>query len=405
MNPVKRDPLDLLAAGATAALSNPDEEAIDGLVEIATLAAAGRRRGRRKKAQITTALAAAACILVGVTAAWSLSAPGPTAAPVATATPEAATPPATASTLSLPHGDVLHPLGAADLTVANTEGPDTSFVLTRGAALFDIAPRPEGASVTVRTPHGSVMVLGTVFTVRVTEDDSYVEVFEGRVRVRRGGQTAELVAEERAVMSSLGDAPPWASPLTALGREAAVQRAMARPPSAPGEPAFEQPAAGPEPGTSQIPSVEVARSWLRGGERDRAMRAAERARTERPRDGAYRMLFADALRSGGQHEAAADAYDEAARLLSPSRATHAGLLSASLRLEHLDDPTGALAGLTRTRAADPGSPVEERGLTLRVRCLLALDRSREARAAATNYTMRFPAGSAIDWMRELSEAP
>jgi tetratricopeptide (TPR) repeat protein len=155
--------------------------------------------------------------------------------------------------------------------------------------------------------------------------------------------------------------------------------------------------------TPEPPALAEARRWLVAGEYARVIAAARAGRERGEARGEWWMLEADALRGQGEREAAAESYDRAASALSPSRATVAGLKAATV-WSALGRPADALASLERSRAAQTGSPVEERALALRVRALHAVGRVDEARAQARSYLVRFPAGGAREAMeRALGE--
>lgn len=95
------------------------------------------------------------------------------------------------------------------------------LVLERGRAICTVAPRASGASFTVRTPHGSAAVVGTSFTVAVT-DRTRVAVSEGRVAVTGthgrlevdAGALAELGADRAPELFAPVAQPldlPWAA--------------------------------------------------------------------------------------------------------------------------------------------------------------------------------------------------
>src|SRR6185295_1025825 len=71
--------------------------------------------------------------------------------------------------------------------------------LTRGSVSASVARQPAGRSVSVWTPHGEALVLGTQFTVTATVDATKVEVREGRVRLIRPEASVEISAAHFAV--------------------------------------------------------------------------------------------------------------------------------------------------------------------------------------------------------------
>lgn len=69
--------------------------------------------------------------------------------------------------------------------------------LERGRALVEFIPRPDGRTLTVRTPDAHVHVLGTVFSVEHREGATRVAVFEGKVEVTRGDARILVGKNER----------------------------------------------------------------------------------------------------------------------------------------------------------------------------------------------------------------
>ena len=67
-----------------------------------------------------------------------------------------------------------------------------------GEALFDVK---KGNTFTVKTSHGNVQVLGTVFNVKSREYSFEVACFEGSVKVRRSGSEYILKAHDRLVFT------------------------------------------------------------------------------------------------------------------------------------------------------------------------------------------------------------
>ena len=99
-------------------------------------------------------------------------------------------------------------------------------------------------------------------------------------------------------------------------------------------------------------------------------------------------------------EAAADAYDRAARAgIEPGES---GYTAARIRFGSLGDAAGALRSLDA--AGVENGPLAERALGLRARALVRLGRTTEARAAAQRYLSRYPAGGLAPFMREQLEA-
>ena len=78
-------------------------------------------------------------------------------------------------------------------------------VLARGEALFNIRHNPQRPFV-VRLGKDRIQDLGTVFNVVRDHRTLKVEVVEGAVRFRRGGNGLQLKAGQTMVISPAGDA-------------------------------------------------------------------------------------------------------------------------------------------------------------------------------------------------------
>ena len=111
-----------------------------------------------------------------------------------------------------------------------------------------------------------------------------------------------------------------------------------------------------------------------------------------PLTGAWLLVDADALRALGDKREAADALTTAATLLEGTEQLEAAYSAAYLRFHDLHDPAGALAVLAASNVDIPGSMLEERGLALHVKILVAGDRRAEARPLAARYLDGFPHG-------------
>jgi hypothetical protein len=280
----------------------------------------------------------------------------------------------------------------------------------------------------VRTPVFDVEVEGTVFAVSVDVAGSWVEVYEGQVTIRRDGEAIMTLGPSERFGIGAG----WSSAemrLANTGRERAERRMGRRPeveaipvPTVESpEPTVDEGVATPDDGalnpeqairegargreasqdqapSRRDPSLLEARRWLQEGQAEAAQGAAER---RAPRDGEWERLLGDACRVRHDTECAADAYDRAAALERPSRATQSGYLAAELRLR-LGDAEGALSSLNAGGSAAPQSPIEERALVLRVEALQRLSRTAEVQRSARRYLLAFPSGPAREQMEAVS---
>lgn len=410
-----------------------DDFEVSAMVQVAIAAAAAEaskadgaadvssKRGSRATLYAMAAIAAT----VGLAIAAGLSMQGsPSQAPLS---------------MTLPSGDHLVATAGATFELENADEIERTIALEHGTMLFDVTPLAVGESFEVRTPHANVRVRGTVFSVEVDGEDTVVRVYEGQVEVARGERSTRLVAG--AMLRSRQDAPTALMP-GALGDEgvqAAALRAVAwrDEPTADDAHAREALAAadlaesGPASETADVlelagraestgpplreipgpsratpprerapraapapPTAAEARRWLVDGEAERALSAAQAGATTTE----WRWLEADALRALGRAEEAAGAYDALHRGAGPGW-DRAGLAAARLRFHRLADPEAALLSLDGT--THRGSPFAERGLALRARALMRLERRSQAEGVAHEYLERYPDGGMADWMRDL----
>lgn len=112
----------------------------------------------------------------------------------------------------------------ADSTVALDGDPARGkrIAVESGRLRGSVAPQPAGRPLIVRTPHAEATVLGTAFSISVSEDRTRLAVREGEVRFasREGGREALLVAARQgAVADARGVSPageePWKEVLAA----------------------------------------------------------------------------------------------------------------------------------------------------------------------------------------------
>jgi ferric-dicitrate binding protein FerR (iron transport regulator) len=94
--------------------------------------------------------------------------------------------------------------GTTSLTFS--ESRRESITVHGGSLFAAVAPQPPGQALVVLTPQARAEVLGTVFSLRATDDETEVSVTEGRIRLTRlsDGQTVEVVSGRRAVSNAEG---------------------------------------------------------------------------------------------------------------------------------------------------------------------------------------------------------
>jgi tetratricopeptide (TPR) repeat protein len=166
------------------------------------------------------------------------------------------------------------------------------------------------------------------------------------------------------------------------------------------------PARTPKAQTARADSIDAlliaARTALADGKLGDALALAREAAERGFETGPWRVVTADALRGLGRASDAAAAYERAAGELTGADAYEAGYSAAYLRFAELKDPAGALAALDATRPDADGSPLEERGLALRVEVLQALGRTDDLRPIARRYLARYPHGELRVEMQRLA---
>lgn len=321
----------------------------------------------RRGPWIALGVAAAAAVAFAI-GAWSSSSP---AVPVASAPRAPATPVSPPSEVELPGGDRLSAAAGAQYAVLGTYEARTLDVRA-GSVLVDARPRADGESLAVRTPHGAVRVVGTVFSVRVEDERTVVRVYEGRVVVTWGGEALILGAGGTVSVGvdGFGRAPSAPADEAALVEEAsrAVDRRAALVEPGPTVVALDPPIDAPpspreelasppqelasEPGSAtRPPRPAFARLWIADGQPERALAAARLALEQGHHEPTWRMVEGDALRALGRSGEAVVAYERAASTYGPALAARAALAAAELRLDALGDPMGARRTLDRYGAS------------------------------------------------------
>ncbi len=397
------------------------ERELRAMTERAAMTGRARhRRWTRQRVMAASALAAtlaAAAVTLFVLERGALV---PSTAPVARQTRETTPQP---TNLDLPTGDRLVAASGARFDVELPEPRIRRVRLGGGSMLFDVRPIERGRF-TVSTPNAEVVVLGTVFSVEATETATTVWVYEGAVRVQ-GPRGARVV--RAGGMLHLGSGAAGVDPLASAGESAAARR-MRREELASVGPARDEsareeadpPVQRPEPSRpaprARAPRVTVAaveervappaepttpadvRALIASGDAARALAVAEDAIARGDTD-PWRMLEGDALRVLGRFSDAADAYQRAARELSPPRRQQAGFLEARVRMTELNDPEGALDALRGAEVTTTESALRERAMVLEVRLLARLGRHDEAADVARDYLRDYPEGPDASAMR------
>lgn len=389
------DPLDLLArAAATQTSASSRSDKLDAQVTRALLVANSNRNAAERR-RVVVAYAAAAAVLVAFFARdYFRATPSPAAPGQSTI--------AAPTRLTLATGDALTTSSGATFDMRGFSDSERRVHVSSGTVLFDVVHLPTETPFVVETDDARVMVRGTVFTVGYAEGVTRVHVFEGHVDVIRADGTHALHAGQQISSRPDGDRTAWAPELQREGELAARQRALAA--RAPANATVQTPsapsAALPPASAITTPSrvaIGAAQDALSRGDYRTAFDASEQGHAN---DGAWLLLRADALRGLNRIAEAARTYDLAADHLSPSRATVAGFSAARLYLDRLGNPTAALQSLTRSRADESGSTVEEPAFVIRLKALDALHQQDELSRRASIYLARFPDGSAREWVSQ-----
>ena len=227
-----------------------------------------------------------------------------------------------------------------------------SFDLTRGEIRVEFHPRVRGRDrMTIRTPHASVEVVGTVFVVRVSEAVTEVSVTEGKVRVVPEHGEARLVGAHDAVR--VPDDRTAAAPSTeaAAGANADDEGAGA-------------PAARTERERNLVtPAQRLARArdMHRQGETERAEAilqgvTTDRESTPRIRAEAYTLL-GDVLGRARRFDDARAAYEGAVRQRAGSVSQLAIYALGRMQEREMNEPAAARASYQRYVEEAPGGPL------------------------------------------------
>ncbi|HEX6240251.1 MAG TPA: FecR domain-containing protein [Polyangiales bacterium] len=323
-------------------------------------------------------------------------------------------------------GDALALAPGSAVDVLSENGPRRELRITRGAVLCDVKRLARGEGFEVLTPHANVRVRGTVFSVRVDERHTAVQVHEGTVyvagRALHAGErwsslpsapTRELAvfwAEVRAALAARGGSVPVqpkpvtveplvssvAAPAEAVVRENHQPRSQERVVEPP-PPRTRRPHAHREPSPL---SPEAAEQMLREGRAEQLLGVLD----AQPSEPAYARVYADALRATGDFDRAILAYEALLDRSQGSLRMQAGYAAAQLAQGPLRDPLRALRAIGRSALIAPSSPLRERASVLRIDALMALGRHTEARAAAREYLEREPNTEASARLRRLLES-
>ncbi|MFO0685870.1 MAG: FecR domain-containing protein [Sandaracinus sp.] len=326
-----------------------------------------RRRARRQRVAVSFAAAAAIVVaaFVARTRPWASEAP-------ASPAPALAVAPA-GGRLALHDGSIVELTHGAQVSVVTDAATEVRIDHAAGEARYVVSHRPARAFV-VACGTVEVIVRGTRFVVRREGARVDVDVEDGRVEVRRGGESTMLVRGEslRIDGAAHAEAPPATATPSDAESAAATEGA---------------PAVGETPPSSESAETTAATSARTGSARpsatshapppsiDALLAEAGIARRERRWEDAARALHAAIDASAGD----------------PRAATYEFMLARVERSRgHESDAADAFAAAYRR---DPDAVLAEDALAESVVSLAASGRASEARAAATLYAQRFPGGA------------
>lgn len=321
--------------------------------------------------------------------------------------------------IALLAGDAVTAAPGSALELLSQTSQRRHIRVTRGTVLFDVVKLRHGEDFEVVTAHTNVHVVGTVFSVEVSEDRTLVRVYEGRVRTAYGvltpgstwSSSAKVVAgrdplSEQALSAARAREGKQVEAVTVHALIPAqtpqVASSIARQPTVtvPAPPRLEVADAGVV--SVATPTLVEVREMLAKGRAQEALEHARSALTGRPESElAWRSLEADALRALGKFHEAIVAYENAARLARAGERSQLAHDAAALAFSGVHDPARALSLIERWELDARDSPVRERAGRLRVHALLALRRIEDARAAARRYLALEPETAVSDEMRKM----
>lgn len=348
-----------------------DEDQVDLI-----LSRAKSRLRRRRIARAGVGVGAPLLLLAGMIAAGASGVFDPVTVPEAAVIATTHGDQTQAGALHFADGSVASPLSDDSTLVADEVSPSSVAVrLERGAARFEVTPRPERLF-QVRAGPVSVLVLGTIFSVRHQAQGVAVEVERGRVRVAWEGGVQLLEAGESGIF------PP----------EPADES-----PDLVEEPTTEPLASAPRPHlrTETPPRPAPDLTWqelAEQGQFDEAWTALQSSgRT--PQSMEELLLAADVARLTGHP-------GDASRWLRQAVDGHSGDPRASVAaftlgrvlLNQSGQPREAAEAFARARRLSPGGALAEDALAREVEAWFRAGAPEAARQRAEQYLERYPRG-------------
>ena len=273
-----------------------------------------------------------------------------------------------ASILALVDGSQIHLLRDAEVKVDEERPEVVRIAQTHGVVRYEVSHDPS-REFTVHAAGTTVRVRGTVFTVDVRDSAVEVRVERGRVEVDDGARKHELVAGEALEVAS-GAAAKAA--LDAAVDPGSPSVELDEPPAGTGSPAAPSSASpAPGAGAAALPSA----ASLQAG--------------------------ADAERLSGRNAEAAADLEKLVRLY-PTDPRVPNVLFTLGRVERARGNLAASArAFDRCFKAAPGGPLAEDAFAETAVSWSGARRTAEARAQASDYLTRWPAGPNAARMRGL----
>ncbi len=328
--------------------------------------------------------------------------------------------------------------GGARLKVRRLREDAIEIFLERGELLASVEPGKIGPRFIVSTAAGQVVVKGTIFTVRVLDDDVDVRVFRGAVQVdRQGMSTRSVRASQRVTMASKttfslspeeeAEALKTARSLELLAGTAEALLDIESVPAGAvvmldGEvlgvtPLVASSRAGHRHLELVLDEFASVRERLQLGRGDTVQRVFEMSvekgagasakKTARPGEKTDHarvkhtsdpvetagdiLKRAQSLRASRDWAGAADMYRLVARRFPVSAEARTAAVSlGAIQLNHLDEPQRALEGFDAYLSRSPSGALAPEAILGRAKALGVLGRTHEEASALRDFLRRFP---------------
>jgi len=214
--------------------------------------------------------------------------------------------------------------------------------LERGAVAAKVKHREPGQSFVVTAGRYQVTVVGTQFRVERRGEGLRVDVLEGHVKVSAGTQSYDVLGAQSL---ELDEAGARSGAFEGADFEELSQHPAVAPPAPAPDASTPEPEPEPShPAQATIPAATV-QQWRRGALEGRCAELLPTLRTktqEYPRQPDVWAVLADCQRLTGADRDAAKTYRHVVTIAAPEEGDRARLLLASLLLDRLGDPAGAV---------------------------------------------------------------